>query len=618
MSDRLAGLCAQSAFRKRDSWLLSATVVCVLAACAFLVGMRAVPVTDRDEPRFAQASRQMAESDSLADWVVPRVGDELRLKKPPLIYWVQAPTVLAATGGDPTQDAIWMYRLPSAIAALVAALATLWLGRAMFGGNTGLLAACLLVVSPVIVTDCHMARADELLLATTTLAMCVLWTMWRDHRAGRAVGLTRAVLFWCCIGLGVLAKGPITPFVAGTCVLGCAAARRDWSFIWRVRPFTGLFVLTAMALPWIWLAGNEVGWDTLRAAFDKEVLQRAKEGAEGHAAPPGYYIVTLLAFFFPGALLAALGFERVITRAFAVRHAAGAGFAARMKARFGSARGRDAEVFLFFWIVPTWIAFELIVTKFPHYVLPVYPALALAVARLALGGARALPKPLNAGDRFTANAWLVVGLVLSVAGAGLVAWLRWSGRGVDVGGAWPVLADAGWMMIAVASMATIAACALVFVAWRAARDARFVRALVLAIPAAALAEMALFGVWLPNAHWVWNTPRIVGVVAADSGRTPRDADFPPIAGVGYNEDSLLWTTRNRLVRFGDKVGDANRAALMEWCGANPGGYLLIPRGNVGEFAAFGTVVGELRGFNYSDGDPVDHAVIRLGSAPSGR
>jgi hypothetical protein len=117
---------------------------------------------------------------------------------------------------------------------------------------------------------------------------------------------------------------------------------------------------------------------------------------------------------------------------------------------------------------------------------------------------------------------------------------------------------------------------------------------------------------------VWNTPRIVGVVAADSGRTPRDADFPPIAGVGYNEDSLLWTTRNRLVRFGDKVGDANRSALMEWCGANPGGYLLIPRGNVGEFAAFGTVVGELRGFNYSDGDPVDHAVIRLGSAPSGR
>jgi hypothetical protein len=188
-----------------------------------------------------------------------------------------------------------------------------------------------------------MARADEVLLATTTLAMCVLWTLWSDHRAGRAAGFARTALFWLCVGLGILAKGPITPFVAGTCALGCAAARRDWRFIWSLRPFTGAAVLAAIAVPWVWLAGNEVGWDTLRAAFDKEVLQRAKEGAEGHAAPPGYYVVTLMAFFFPGALLAALAFERIVTRAFVVRHAPGAGLLARVRARFGSARGRDAE-----------------------------------------------------------------------------------------------------------------------------------------------------------------------------------------------------------------------------------------------------------------------------------
>ena len=614
----LRGLRAHSAFRRRDSWLLSAAIVCALAAGAFLVGMRAVPVTDRDEPRFAQASRQMAEGDRLADWIVPKVGDELRLKKPPLIYWVQAPTVLAMTGGDPSRDAIWMYRLPSALAALAAALATLWLGRRMLGGNAGLLAACLLVVSPVIVTDCHMARADEVLLATTTLAMCVLWTLWSDHRAGRAAGFARTALFWLCVGLGILAKGPITPFVAGTCALGCAAARRDWRFIWSLRPFTGAAVLAAIAVPWVWLAGNEVGWDTLRAAFDKEVLQRAKEGAEGHAAPPGYYVVTLMAFFFPGALLAALAFERIVTRAFVVRHAPGAGLLARVRARFGSARGRDAEVFLFFWIVPTWIAFELIVTKFPHYVLPVYPALALAVARLALGGPRALPKALNAGDRFTANAWLAVGLVLSLAGAGLVAWLQATGRTADAVGAWPELAGGGAATLALAAIATLAACALVVQAWRAARDGAFARALATAIPAALLAEMALFGAWLPAATWVWNTPRIVGVVAGDSGKVPADRDFPRIGGVGYQEDSLLWTTRNRLDRLGDAVTEGTRSGIEAWCRANPGGYLLIPRGNVGEFAAFGTVVGELRGFNYSDGDPVDHAVIRLGTAPSGR
>jgi len=612
MPSWLAALGEQSALRKRDSWLLSAAIVCVLAACTLLVGIAAVPVTDRDEPRFAQASRQMAESDRLADWVVPRVGDTIRLKKPPLIYWVQAPTVLAATGGAPKNDAIWMYRLPSAVAALIAALATLWLGRAMFGGNAGLLAACLLVVSPVIVTDCHMARADEVLLATTTLSMCVLWTLWRDHRAGRVPPFARIVLFWFLVGLGVLAKGPITPFVAGTCALGCAAARRDWRFIWRIRPITGIVVLAAIAVPWIWLAGNEVGWDTLRAAWDKEVVQRAKEGAEGHAAPPGYYAVTLIAFFFPGALLAALGLERAVRRAFTMRQADGAGLVARIRARFAATRGRNAEIFLLCWAVPTWLAFELVVTKFPHYILPVYPALALLVARLALGGARALPKALNAGDRFTAHAWMVVGTGLAIAGAALHLGLLAMGRTASANGAWPALSADGVAMLALAGAASITAVVLVHLAWRAALQAAFVRALGLAIPATALAEMAIFGVWLPNTRWIWNTPRIVGLVAADCGKTPSGGDFPRIAGVGYQEDSLLWTTRNRLDRLGDAVTDKNRGRIEDWCRANPGGYLLIPRANADEFARFGRVAGVVEGFNYSDGNhTVDHALLRV-------
>ncbi|MEY5060212.1 MAG: hypothetical protein RIS45_133 [Planctomycetota bacterium] len=611
MPSWLAALGEQRALRKRDSWLLSAAIVCLLAACTFLVGIAAVPVTDRDEPRFAQASRQMAEGDSLADWIVPRVGDTIRLKKPPLIYWVQAPTVLALTGGDPSRDAIWMYRLPSAIAALAAALATLWLGRAMFGGNTGLLAACLLVVSPVIVTDCHMARADEVLLVTTTLSLCVLWTLWSAYRRGERLGFARIALLWFCVGLGILAKGPITPFVAATAAIGCAAARRDWIFIWRLRPFTGLAVLSAIAVPWIWLAGNEVGWDTLRAAFDKEVVQRAKEGAEGHAAPPGYYVVTLIAFFFPGALLAALGLERAIKRAFVVRHAAGAKFVARMKARFASVRGRDAELFLVCWIVPTWLAFELVMTKFPHYVLPVYPALALLVARLALGGVRALPKALNAGDRFTANAWLVAGCALSLAGAALYFWLQATGRVARAEGAWPSLANDGWFTLVIAGIASAAACVLIVRGWRAARAGLFARALLFAIPATALAEMAVFGMWIPNAHWIWNTPRFVGVVVADSGKLPTAEDFPRIGGVGYGEDSLVWTTRDRLDRLGDAVTDKTRPRIEEWCRANPGGYLLIPRRNLQEFTVFGTVVGELDGFNYSKGNPVAHAVLRI-------
>jgi 4-amino-4-deoxy-L-arabinose transferase-like glycosyltransferase len=605
----------QSAFRRQDSWILSAFILCALAACTLVIGISAIPVTDRDEPRFAQASRQMAEGDSLADWIVPRVGDEIRLKKPPLIYWMQAPVALAATGGDLTRDAIWMYRLPSVMAALVAAFATLWLGRAMFGGNVGLLAACMLVVSPVIAVDCHMARADELLLATTSLAMCVLWSLWRTHRRDPfkrgGLPLATCILFWLFIGLGVLAKGPITPFVAGTTAAGVAIARREWRFLLRLRPFLGLLVLLALALPWVWLAKEFVGWETLRAAFEKEVLLRAREGAEGHAAPPGYYLVTLVVFFFPGSLLTALAFGRMFVRGFAAQTAVGAGFFARTRTRLLSTRGRDAEVFLLSWAVPTWLAFEIVVTKFPHYILPIYPAIALFTARCVLGGTRALPKPLNAGDRFGFGVWMVIGIILALAGPALWIFLVGSGRTASVLPSWPQLDASTLLEFGCAAVATMTSVVLLVMAWRAAIHGGFSRAMVLAIPAAALAEIALFSTWLPNMRWIWNTPRIVGLVAQDCGLTPESEDFPRIGGVGYQEDSLLWATRNRLDRLGNSVTDANRSVIENWCRANPGGYLLIPRAHMESFTAFGSVVGEVHGFNYSDGDPLEHAVLRI-------
>ena len=485
----------------------------------------------------------------------------------------------------------------------------------MFGGHVGLLAACLLVVSPVLATDAHMARADEVLLFTTTLAMCALWRLWRMHRIDpRARGglpLGSVALLWIAVALGILAKGPITPFVAATCAMGAPAARREWRFIWRIRPFFGLFVLAALATPWIWLAGNEVGWDTLKAAFEKEVLQRAQQGAEGHAAPPGYYLVTLVAFFFPGSLLTALAFGRLFMRAFAARAAAGAGFPARMRAgsraRAVATRRRSSSS------TPSRRGSR---SNSSSRSSPLHPP--------DLSGHRALHGALRA--RRTARAaeaaqWRRPLRVRRVDGGRLaprarrtcaVPHARRAWQTAPALPAWPPLEDSASPVFVLASLGSIAAVALLVVAWRAALAGGFARALAIAIPATVLAQMALFGVWIPNTRWIWNTPRIVGIVAADSGKVPTDEGFPRIAGIGYQEDSLLWTTRNRLVRFGDTVNAENRDAILTWARANPGAYLLIPRASAADFASVARVVGDLVGFNYSDGDPVDHVVMRTG------
>ena len=69
-----------------------ARLLIVAALIAFLPGFFQIPPVDRDEARFAQATKQMVES---GDYIDIRFQDEVRYKKPVGIYWLQAAAVKA-------------------------------------------------------------------------------------------------------------------------------------------------------------------------------------------------------------------------------------------------------------------------------------------------------------------------------------------------------------------------------------------------------------------------------------------------------------------------------------------------------------------------------------------
>src|SRR5712692_826168 len=101
-----------------------------LCLVLYLPGIAAIPPLDRDEARFAQATRQMLET---GDFLRIRFQDEARNKKPAGIYWLQAVAVSAFS--SPAATAIWPYRLPSLLGAMAAVLLMLALGTALFGGG---------------------------------------------------------------------------------------------------------------------------------------------------------------------------------------------------------------------------------------------------------------------------------------------------------------------------------------------------------------------------------------------------------------------------------------------------------------------------------------------------
>src|SRR5919201_2946606 len=133
----------------------------LLCLLLYVPGLAAIPPLDRDEARFAQATRQMLET---GDFIRIRFQDEARNKKPVGIYWLQAISVAALSTAE--SRAIWPYRLPSALAAMVDVVLTFAFGSRLLGSRpASFIAAVLLGCGLGVVAEAHLAKTDAALLA---------------------------------------------------------------------------------------------------------------------------------------------------------------------------------------------------------------------------------------------------------------------------------------------------------------------------------------------------------------------------------------------------------------------------------------------------------------------
>ena len=385
----------------------AAAVLVVFCALAFLPGFFQIPPIDRDEARFAQATKQMVER---GDYVDIRFQDEVRYKKPVGIYWLQAAVIKTADalGVRNAHTRIALYRVPSLAGAIGGVLVTYWAALAFVSRRGAVLAALMMAASVLLGVEARLAKTDAVLLLCVTAAMGAMAHAYM--RAGRddppaARGWLLPAVFWTALAAGVLVKGPLIFMFVLLAAAGVLAFDRRAGWLKDLRPLPGLAWFLLLVLPWfaaiVWKSGasffvNAVGHD---------MLGKVTSGQESHGALPGYYFLLFWATFWPGAVLAGL--------------AAPAVWQAR--------RERGAR-FLIAWLVPSWIVFELVATKLPHYVLPLYPAVAIMIAGAIEQGVLSRRALLRHGTMW----WLLFPLVvltLAVAATmvfgrhlGLLAW----------------------------------------------------------------------------------------------------------------------------------------------------------------------------------------------------
>src|SRR5262247_2892081 len=334
-------------------------VLLVVALLGFLPGFFSVPPIDRDEARFAQATKQMVES---GDYIDIRFQDEVRYKKPVGIYWLQAGVVKTASalGFPHALTTIWLYRIPSLVGAIGAVLLTYWAALAFVSRRAAVLAGLMMASCVLLGIERLIAKTDAMLLMTVVAAMGAMARAYlgqgRERLAASSAWMTAAV-FWTALAAGVLLKGPLIVMVVGLAAVALIVVDRSAGWMLSLKPLAGVIWLAILVLPWFLAIMGRAGDAFLTESVGEDLLGKVFAGQESHGAPPGYYFILFWVTFWPGATLAALATPAV-----------------------WRARREPAIKFLLAWLVPSWLVFELVVTKLPHYVLPLYPAIAILIA----------------------------------------------------------------------------------------------------------------------------------------------------------------------------------------------------------------------------------------------
>jgi 4-amino-4-deoxy-L-arabinose transferase-like glycosyltransferase len=382
------------------------------AVLAFhIIGTWSLPLIDRDEPRFAEASREMIER---SDYIVPYFNNQFRFDKPPLAYWAQIASYKIFGEND------FAARFPSAIAAALVAVSIFAWGSRIGGDRVGFWGAIIFTLSLQTFLHAKGAVADMWMVLFVTIAHWAGYELLRDAisddgkrptlNAQRPTSNAEAVeaavlsrksqwswwfLFYLSLALGFLAKGPIawTPLLTIGSTMFFA---RDLQLARRFKFVRGVLLMLAIVSLWGVPALIRTHGEFFTVGIGRHVIARSFGAMEGHGANSLGVYLTLLPFYFVTVFLSL--FPWSIKLPSLVR-------------RIWTNRDK-ADNYLVAGAAIIFIIFTLVKTKLPHYTLPALPLLSLLLARHLVGQERFLKRcAIGAACTYLAIAVIVPGLI---------------------------------------------------------------------------------------------------------------------------------------------------------------------------------------------------------------
>lgn len=326
--------------------------VVLMCLVILLSGNWILPLMDRDEPRFAEASREMLQR---RDLLVPWFNGQYRFDKPPLIYWCQSAAYLFL--GETSFAA----RLPSVLFTTATAVLLLFWGRSLGQPQAGFYAAIVFVTCLQVLIHGRLAVAD---MPMIFFVLSAVWSGWQMSRPGQRQPRWWWV-FYLSLALGFLAKGPVAWLPLAGVLIGRWLRPTEFRLpLWSVIAGLGLtlFVVSLWGVPALLATHGQF----FTVGIGHHVIYRSFDIMEGHGGPGWVGFVLTLPMYFLTFFLSFFPWSLKVPAA--------------LRAWWPSRRMDLLGWYLLLQVSLVFVVFTLVRTKLPHYILPAFPMLSLWLA----------------------------------------------------------------------------------------------------------------------------------------------------------------------------------------------------------------------------------------------
>lgn len=326
-------------------------VLFLVLGVLIFVGLGNRPYAVPSEARYIEIPRQILVTN---DWITPRLNGIKYFEKPPLFYWIQAAHMHWFGLGE-FSGRFWTALMTIAI-SLVSYVAT----RSLYGRLEGLFCALILGTCVLGFASSRIVLLDvpvSLFLVSSLFAFLLAVRM----PTGRKRDWLLFTMYGCA-ALATLTKGLIGILIPAMVIGSWIALTSQWKLLLNVRLIPGLLLFLAIVVPWHILAGEKTP-EFYEFYFIHEHFERflTKQHGRYH---PGW-------FFIPVLLVGLLPWTSFLIQSFRTNY----------QLVWKQRKEDTTHLFLLLWIILPFTFFSLSDSKLIPYILPIFPAVAVGIAR---------------------------------------------------------------------------------------------------------------------------------------------------------------------------------------------------------------------------------------------